>query len=208
MRVYYILTSIFFLTIIVGCASFKAELYQEGSKNEAIYNAILDFSNTKKLYKRDSIFYVTYTDSLYSMTMIKSGDQIFGEYNEWVPDKLYKELVAVSIGADYNKMLLTSNVKVGKKGIKIPTRYIEKDGKLFYWWDDNYPLTQKALDVFEKYNLLQDDKDGTVLFLDFTTDDAQKGADYYFCRNDLSKYKRIITNVGMGYYKPPNLSCD
>ena len=37
--------------------------------------------------------------------------------------------------------------------------------------------------------------------------DAAKAADYYFCRNDVSNYKRVVTHVATGYYEPPKLKC-
>ncbi len=86
---------------------------------------------------------------------------------------------------------------------KLPSRYVIEDGKLFYWWDDQYPVTEEMLAILWKYNLLQKD----LIIPEFSTDDSQKGADYYFCKNNLSKYKRVITSKGIGYYKPPKLKC-
>ena len=97
---------------------------------------------------------------------------------------------------------------LGKKGVKMPTRYIEKDNKLFYWRDDNYPLTKKAILVFEKYNLLvNNDLDGAMEVYDFKTNDSQKGVDYYFCKNDLTQYKKVTTNKAIEYYDAPKLKC-
>jgi len=169
------------LVLCGGCASFKKELIRSGSQNEAIQNAILDFSNTSRLYKIDVVFSV--------QTGYKG-----------------KKVLSVSIGKNNMKMLLTENTKVGSKST-LPSRFVEKEGKLFYWWDNDYPLTEEALAVLHKYNLLQDDKDGTIKFPDFVIDDAQKAAHYFFCKNDLSKYKKVITNKGIGYYDPPKLNC-
>ncbi len=57
--------------------------------------------------------------------------------------------------------------------------------------------------ILWKYNCLQTD----LTVPEFSNDDNQKGVDYYFRKNDVSKYKRIITNIGMGYYEPPRLKC-
>ncbi len=204
MKVNYLFLSIF-LFLIGSCSTFKKDLIQRGDQQEAIKNAILDFSNTSGLYKKDSVFSVSYHDPLYKMALEKTDNG-----NErWIEDKLYKGIVAVSISADYNKMLLTDSTKVGNKGAKLPTRYIERDGKLFYWRDDDHPLTQEALNVFKRYNLLlEDDLDGVMEFYDFTTDDAQKGVDYFFCKNNLVEYKKITTNKGIGYYGAPELKCN
>ena len=49
-------------------------------------------------------------------------------------------------------------------------------------------------------------KNDSVFSVNFN--DSDKGADYYFCKNNLSKYKRVVTNIGLGYYKPPKLKCN
>lgn len=192
------------LLLLGSCGAFKKELIQSGGQKEAMQNAILDFSNTSSLYKKDTAFSVWVHNPLYKMILEETKDG----NGRWVEGKPYENVIAVSISADYNKMLLTDSTVVGKKGVKMPTRFIEKNGKLFYWWDKDYPLTQEALDVFGKYNLLQDDEDGTILFPDFTINDAQKGIDYYFCKNNLTSYKKVKTNKGIGFYDAPILNCN
>ncbi len=191
--------------LLESCGSFsKSELVQNGEGKDAIKNAILDFSNTSKLYKKDSVFSVWVHEPLCRMILEEADN---GD-SRWVEGKPYQGILAVSVGANYNKLFLTDSVKVGKKGVKIPTRYIERDGKLFYWWDDDYPLTQEALDTFERYGVLQDDEDGTILFPDFAVNDAQKGMHYYFCKNNLRNYKKVKTNKGIGFYDAPTLDCN
>lgn len=202
------LNNIFLLSIALllgSCGAFKKELVKDGGQKETVENAILDFSNTSGLYKKDTVFSVSVHDPLYQMVLKETDDGS----GKWVEDKPYQEIVAVSIGASYNKVLLTDSTKVGDRNVTIPTRYIEKDGKLFYWRDDNYPLTQEALNVFKRYNLLlEDDFDGVMEFYDFTTDDAQKGVDYYFCKNNLLKYRKVVTSKGIGFYDAPELKCN
>jgi hypothetical protein len=179
---------ILLLVLLMGCQSsfkrltFKKELISIGGRNEYIENAILDFSNTSRLYRMDTVF------------SVKTGD-------------VNKEILVVRIGKNNMKLLITKNTKIGTKG-ELPSIYIEKNGKLFFWWDDDYPLTEKTLEIFHKYNLLQDDEGGIIKIPDFVNDDGKKAAHYYFCKNDLTKYKKIITNKGIGYYKPPKLNCD
>ncbi|HUX53918.1 MAG TPA: hypothetical protein VMV56_05870 [Williamwhitmania sp.] len=197
---------IFFISILllfVNCASFKGRaLIQTGGKNEAIQNAILDFSNSSKLYKADSVFSVLFLDTVRRMVLSKLDD---GSY-KWIIGRAYKGIIAVSISASHNRFLYTADTKVGSKG-KLPSRYVEKSGKLFFWWDDNYALTEEVLDVFRRYELLQDDEGGTIKFLDSRINDAQKATDYYFCKKDLTNYKKVTTNKAIGYYEPPKLSC-
>lgn len=170
------------VTLVLSCASFKNELVKSGDRNEVIQNAILDFSKTTKLYKRDTVFSVS------------AGED--------------KDLLIVRVGKNSTKLLLTADTKAGVKNKLLPSRFIEKEGKLFFWWDDDYPLTEEAIAVFHKYNLFQNDQGGVITVPDFTTDDTQKAAHYYFCRNDLTRYKKVITNIGIGYYDPPKLECN
>ena len=67
-------------------------------------------------------------------------------------------------------------------------------------------IYEEMLSVLKKYNVLTDMiYDG--MLPEYSINDAQKGASYYFCRNDLSKYKRVVTNIATGYYRPPKLKC-
>ena len=195
-----------FLLLEASCASFNEELVKEGGYKDAIQNAIVDFSNTCSLYNRDSVFSVTIYDPLYEM--------IFEETDEgngrWVKGQSYKGVLAISISANYHKIfLMDDSARVSGQGGQMPTQYIEVDGKLFYWWDSNCPLTEEVLNVFKKYDLLVNyNLDRVVEFYDFSTNDSKKGVDYYFCKNDLSKYKEVVTNKGIGYYPVSGLNCE
>lgn len=169
-------------TLVLSCASFKKELIKSGGRNEVIQNAILIFSKTTRLYKRDTVF------------SVRTGED--------------KEILIVRVGKNSTKLLLTTDTEPGSKNKLLPSRFVEKDGKLFFWWDNDYPLTEEAIAVFHKYNLFQDDDGGVITVPNFTNDDAQKAAHYYFCKNDLTKYKEVITNKGIGYYDPPKLTCN
>jgi len=206
--------NIIFLLIILllfGCSSVRKAMIQTGEniQETAIHNAILDFSTNCSLYKKDSIFEVSFQDTLYTYALKQVDERNFS----WERDKLYEDIVTVGISAhricveceEYglkfnDRFLYTAETTVGSKG-KLPSRHIIKDGKLFFWWDDDYPLTEEMFAILWKYDLLFDDTEGLVGFPQFSTG-KQKGATYYFCRNDLSKYKRVVTNVGLGYYKP------
>lgn len=168
---------------LASCCLSKKGFEVSKNPNDAIHIAIADFSNNSKLYKKDSIFSV----------------ELLGLTN-------HNDLIVVRIGKNNRKMLLTSEVSVGSKG-KLASEYLEKDGKLFFWWDDDRPLTKEAIDVFDRYDLLQDDQGGTLKVPEFIIDDSQLGAHYYFCKFDFSKFKRVITNKGLGYYDPPHLRC-
>ena len=174
---------IYALTYLTACASYKESLVKVGDHSDAINNAIIDFSNTTNLYKKDSIFFI-----------------VFHETQR-------KDVIFVRIGSNNMKLLLTDEVQVGKIGGKIPTRYIEQNQKLFFWYDDNYPLTENAMSIYEKYDLLQDDENGVITVPAFVLNDTQEVAHYYFCKEDLRTYQKIITKRAIGNYKAPAINC-
>lgn len=192
--------------LLEACASFKSKLTQRGDGTEAIKNAIIDFSNTNRLYQKDSVFSVQLDDPLHEMILEKLDNR----NDRWIEGKPYEGLIAITISANYNKMPLTDTSRVGNHGVSIPTRYIEQDGKLFYWIDDDYAFTEEVLTVFNKHNLLveKNDLDGIIEMYDFSIDDNQKGVHYYFCENDLLNYKKVITEKAIGYYSVPKLDCE
>lgn len=179
---------------------------QNGKKNAevAIHNTISDFAKSCYLFKKDSVFHVSVENTFRRLTL-----QINGSSAKWVCDSIYSNILVVQISGETNKIPYFSDAAVGSKG-KLPSRYAIIKGRLFYWDDNDYPLTEETLFVLKEYNLLSNVIDvNNITFPDFTIDDSKKGADYFYCSNNLSKYlKRIITNIGLGYYKPPKLKCN
>lgn len=179
----YLKSCLLVFIVLFGCAHHQKAVSKQPGVNQEIEYAILDFSNKSRLFKKDSVF---------SVSIYEVSD---------------KSLLVVRIGRNNTKLLISSAAGNGHKWAKIPTRFLEKEEKLFFWYDDHYPLTEEATNVFTKYNLLQDDESGLITVPDFTTGESQQAAHYYFCKNDLSKFKRVITSKGIGYYTPPMLKC-
>ena len=205
------------LLVMIGCSSLKKSMITTGSdlKETAIHNAILDFSKRCDLFKKDSVFHVTFEDSVFHKAVLV---QVYEKNytHAWKRGSLYDGIVKVGILAHRvnsscdeccDKFLYTAQTTVGSKGTPLPSRYIEKNGKLFYWQDNDYALTEEMLAILWKYNLLCDDTDGMIGIPTYTIDDRLKGAHYYLCKNDLSKYKRIVTWIASGYYELPKLKC-
>lgn len=167
-----------------SCKSIKKTSVTLEKQADLIQLAISDFSKGWCIFKRKSIYAINTR-----------------------PAANNPNVSIVSIGENNTKLLLTSKVKVGSKGT-IPSRYFEKNGDLFYWRDDNYPLTDETLAIFRKYNLLQDDLGGEILIPDNTLDEKRKFSIYYFCKNNPNIYKKLITNKGRFYDQAPNISCD
>ena len=187
--------------LLTDCYSQEKYIPQSTNFAEfAIYEAITDFADNCRLFKQDSIFYITTLDTLKHYTLQRNQGTL-----EWICDSIYANLFVINIIPSINKLFYLPDAVVGSKG-KLPSRYVIVKGKLFYWRDRDYPLTEEMLSVLKKYNVLTDMiYDG--MLPEYSINDAQKGASYYFCRNDLSKYKRVVTNIATEYYSPPKLKC-
>jgi hypothetical protein len=183
---------------LIGCDSYRNQLVGSGDKDQAILNAVIDFSNTSNLDKKYSVFYVTYYDTLYKKELEKVSDR---NYN-WINAKSYKDIIAVTITGDDYKYELSAIDVLESNGI-LPTKYIEADGKLFIWRDETKSIDEKTISLYKKYNLLVIDAPGTI-----TIDETAKGAHYYFCRKNLKKYKKKLSNIAIGYYDAPKINCD
>lgn len=175
----------------------------ENLQEVVIKIAIQDFSTKCNLFKKDSVFSVFFHDSVFSkptLIPVNNGEYKDGRTHQWKKGNLIDGIVSVEIGSNDGYQLYYSE----QTKSKLPTRYIIKDGKLFYWWDKNNIVTEEIIAVLWRYNMLQT----YSIIPDFSIDDSQKGAHYYFCKNDLLKYNRVVTNIGLEHYKPPKLTCD
>lgn len=192
-----------FTLIICHHSSINKANPNKGILDQVRETAIQDFSKTK-LFKMDSVFDVTVYD-----TLNRIGEQRIDKQNvKTVVDKTYTEIVAVDIGATPFKFLLDTDLKVQAQNKWIPSRVFEKDGRLFLWRDKNFPLTDSTIKILDRFHLVvRGSKRDYYRFLDFGFDDSKRAAHYFFCRKNPSVHKRVITNKGMGYYDPPNISC-
>jgi len=198
---------IFTIVLIFACCSIKAQLSQAKASNikesdHAIPIAIRDFSKTK-LFKKDSVFWVTLYDTLHHAAV----DTISKNSYAYRRGQAYPNIVAVDIIGWPDKLFLDTTVDLSnQKGI--PSRFIELNGKLFIWWDKHYKLTDSAIEMLDKYHIIG--RGGHNDWYKFMpgTDDAKQSAQYYFCKSNLSVYKKKITIIAIGHYDPPNLNCD
>jgi len=186
----------------------------ENIQEIAIHNAILDFSNSRRLHGNDSIFRVEFNDSVFHRAFLVPVDETTSAWTrgDFVDGIVHVGILAHRVGrydedGCLNRYFYTAETRVGSRG-KLPSRHIIKDGKLFYWWDNDYPLTEEMLAVLWKYDLICVDTVGHFGFLNWTLDSRQKGMNYYFCRNDLSRFRRVVTNRAHGFYEPPRLRCN
>lgn len=190
------LISTILLVLICGC-SVTSKVSYEGGLNEAINKSINDFSSTKS-FRRGAAFEVSFMENYYVFSLTKKSDGTYA----WLPDKSYPEIYGVSILRGSTKFAYDPS-DIGKVSKTVPSVVTKKNDKLFYWWDDGTTLTKKTVDTLSEFGLIDDSNET----LNYSNDDSQKAMHYYFCKNDLSRHRRVYSDKALGYYAPPNLNC-
>jgi hypothetical protein len=180
----HIYSVIFFATILVGCSSWKHTLVVQGGQNEAIHNAVVDFLHTDKLSKKDSVF---------SIRIIAINNHLLG----------------MAIIGRRERISPTEKNRIGTNESYFPTRYLDIDGKLFYWYDSTHTVNKELIDALSKYKFLDSAYVKGLIKYPNTPGyhDSKKATDYYICLCDLRKYVKVHTTIAMGYYEPPALDC-
>lgn len=168
--IFYLLISLLF----VNCAVSKWTETQvaTGGLENAIENSITDFIHTSKLVKTDSIFDVSVIDTNQNMLIVgiaRPSDLIRPSYKN----------------------------KVGTYDNVFPTRYLTKDGKLFYWSDSTRVITQEIIDILKRYDHI--DFSWAELpyeMIHGVNDDGVEGMVYYICKHNYKNYKKTeISNI-------------
>lgn len=154
-----------------------------GNQNDAVQNAIHDFLNKSRISKKSKVFNI-------SITYINNN------------------VLAISILESIDKLMPDPDNKIGTNYPNFPTRYIEQAGKLFYWHDSTNVITDELVSVLAKYNQIDSTNVNGIVEIKGTLDETLKGVDYYFCKNNLLEYKKVITNRAIGWYAPPKLNCN
>ena len=193
------------MTLNGHCQSRTAEPV-ESFKDSVINAAILDFTANCDLFKLENPFIkgqpsfeVEYHDEVYVPKLV----QIDTNNYEWVMDTLVEDVVAVSIYPTFFTIYYSD-----EDVSQLPTRYTINDGALFYWdryWE-GYKFKNgkfEIISVLKKYNLLQSRDPFPFFFLD-----GVEGANYYFVKSDLSKFKIVITQDAFMYIQPPFITWD
>lgn len=180
MRLHYLLL-VLFICSLGSCSPWKKMQISNGNQNDAIKNAVIDFLYSPKFFKGDSVFIIS----------IKN---------------INEDILAVSIFGARNKIAVITENEIDYSYRGFPTKYFEQDGKLFYWQDSTEKVPIELIDKLSKMNRI--DTSIIAKFIPLrTTDDSQKAVDYYFCKYNLKKYKRIYTKIGIGWYDPPKINC-
>ncbi|MBC8592807.1 hypothetical protein H8744_05980 [Oscillospiraceae bacterium N12] len=167
------------------CSAIKDSDNNANLRNEAIIIAIEDFLDNCSLQKTDNAF----------------------EANVYIEND---DILVLGISGTYGfKIYPSSKDTIGAETRIFPSHYIERNNKLIYYWVDSINvLTEEIVKVLAKYNQIDSSYvNYENAYPDYLLDESIKGAHYYFCKNDLSIYKRVVTRVGIGWYDPPKLNC-
>lgn len=185
------------ISTVSSCAVWRKSLSASGDIDVAINNSITDFINTSKLFKADSVFTIAITDK--------------------------EDRYIIGIGEAVNKIYPYIRDTIGAKNNLFPTKYIIREGKLFYWNDPEQEITQELIDVLSQYDAIDldwrdreynkplnisDGEHGENIYIPPTViDDAQKGLIYHICKNNFTIYKKTGFDTILRHYKQPKLRC-
>lgn len=170
------------MLLFTNCSTWKQSMISKGNANDAINNAITDFIHTSKLYKQDTVFNLKITN--------KDSELIVG------------------IMGKINKLFIKSNNKIGTNSDPtFPTNFVIKNGKLFLWYDPNKTISRELRSVLIQYNHLDSVWMKEYDIPPYVVDDGKKGVLYYFCKTNLSIYKKTASNTIRRHYKIPKLDC-
>lgn len=172
---------IFLLSLSACGTSQKENMVTIGGVDDAINNAIIDFTHTeKRLLKGDDSFLVS--------------------------AETLEEIIVVTIIGDPNTVLLIGEEDGTYDYRAFPTMLVEIDGKMFFWYDEGKSTTDTIINTLYRHNFV-DTMIVNAYIPDRIIDDAKRGVVYYFCKNDLINYKKTGTNTLTKSYKPPRLRC-
>jgi hypothetical protein len=174
----YVLYLFFIVLTFQSCSSWKKGISNNGNYETAIQNAIIDFSHSS-LMRKNSVFHVSYYE-------YASG------------------IIGVSILGDDNKIYMINGSNIF--GVRMGDQYTEYKGKLFYWYDEKKGKNPNIEETLSKYGVIEK-RDSLTEDMGSIRDDAQKALNYYFCKNNLSIYKKEMTSIAMSEKKGNNVIC-
>lgn len=172
---------------VLSCNSYKKNIIKIGNQNDAIENAIYDFSNTEK----------GEVNKVYKIRIDNESSD------------LYKFVVRNEINVYTYK-----RIKIGDKVSGFPSRFIEVKNRLYVWEDSTQILNKDIFEKLQKYKVL----DSTIYKIQnkelpqnktplIMTDESKKYLNYFFCKKDISKFKKIKTSKYLSVSDYPFVNC-
>lgn len=164
---------IIIMLLSISCTGQNKDFVSKGDYTVAINNAVKDFYKTSSLIKKDTAFSVSHRI-------------------------LNPDIMEVSIIGNSNKFYIDGDKPLNR----LPTNYIEDNGKIFYWYDESRNKSNSdIINKLQQYKLIKYNAD----VLAYSRDDKKKGISYYFCMKDLTNYKKVKSNSLKNQI--PKLSC-
>lgn len=191
-----VISTLVFSFVLVGCSIFSNPFYVgSGDIAQARMNVILDFGNTYKTPKK----------------YLKRRGEPFSVFSFIREEQLNQNTILLSIMPKTERISMRVEDRLGEvpRGY-FPNRYIVEEGKLFLWNDSITPLQKDIIEVMSKYDILDstdvkrelgilpiDYEDTRVIILD----DRLESYNYFINMENISKFKKVVTNKPFGYYK-------
>lgn len=115
---------------------------------------------------------------------------------------LEKDIVYIGINETNFKVLASEN-----EVEKIP-ECLEINNSLFIqgWKSKNFNA-QHSINLLKKYGVLLDNTDENFFSFNVEVDDTRKELAIYFCKDNKSIFKKVKSNIAVGYYNIPKLKC-
>jgi predicted transcriptional regulator len=155
-----------------------------------------NLQNNKSLH--DVVLY-SINDFIKNYTSLVKHDNVF-----YISKDIQPNFYRITITGSENKYLYNPNKLPNEN--KFPNNYVEINKKLFIWYDEEKEIDEETIKIFMKYNLLVDNKNDSINFLDVIIDDSKKGVSYYMCKNNIANFKKIKSNWVKKSH--PKLSCN
>lgn len=136
--------------------------------------------------------------------------------NEFLRTNLFKKgkvFTVDSLSLEKNIIyigIIDSNIKVlaSEDEVKKIPQCVEVNNSLFIqrWKNKDFDV-QKSINLLKKYGVLLDDTDENYFSIDQSIDDYKKELAVYFCKNNNAVFKKVKSNIAVGYYDIPKLKC-
>ncbi|NUY82748.1 hypothetical protein HUK80_17730 [Flavobacterium sp. MAH-1] len=171
-----------FLVSVYSCSQLRQIGYDISTNDDAIKFAISDFIQNKEFKKSEKVF------SLNS--------------------RVFDNVIGISILANQEKLLISPSNKIGYVSLYFPSRFIERDGRLFYWSDSTSVLTEDMVKILSKYKVIDSSNinDVNVLPMMNLKSHDSEAMHYYICAKS-GNYTKKRSSTALDYEDNPNLSC-
>lgn len=170
---------ILIILICLWSCKIRQDLDEVNSLENIVQTAIIDFvaSSNNIVYKNDSVFTITAYE-------------------------LDENVISLSFYSPVNKYIV---IEGRENRVVFPTNYLEVDNKIFFWDDVESVSDKNVISKLVQYNQIDTigQYDDVVGIIDHT----KKAMHYYFCKSDISNFKKIKTTMSIGAYKAPKLNC-